>query len=269
MSHLTEEQFEAILQGETQVPEHLEECPECQALLAEKRALAERLRQTFTSIRANSDLTDRIRANLGATPDSANETKSRPRTLVLAAHRRLWSALAAAAAVLVIAVPVSLYFNTSSQARAAQTELVEIHRQNMASLDELFIHEDPNELASYLESKTGHAPTMLCPKSGFTMCGCCTRQFRGRTVGSYVVRGQNGPVSVLITPDLPKSLRMKREKGQQPSGQAAVWRSRCGGCNMASIRIGDRSYYVVGQVAQEDLDSVLTDLLESCQCCPK
>jgi len=268
MSHLTEEQFEAILQGETPVPEHLEACPQCQALLAEKRALAERLRQTFTSIRAGSDLADRIRANLSAASANTGKTKSRPRTLVLAAHRRLWSGLAAAAAIWAIAIPVSLYLNTSSQARAAQTELVEIHKQNVASLGELFLHEDPNELASYLESKTGHTPTMLCPKSGLTMCGCSTRQFRGRTVGSYVVEGSDGPISVVVIPDAPKSLGMRRERGGQLVEQP-VWRSHCGGCNVASVRIGDRCYYAVGQVAQERLDGVLTDLLTACQCCSK
>lgn len=263
MNHLTEGQFEAILQGEIQVPDHVAACPKCSALLAEKRALAARLRQTFTSVRASADLADRIGANIDATV-----TKSRPRTIFLAAHRRLWSALATAAAILVIAIPVGLYLNTSSQAKAAQTELVGIHKQNVESLDELFIHEDPNELAGYLASKTGHAPTMLCPKSGLTMCGCSTRQFRGRTVGSYVVKGPGGPVSIVVIPDSPKSLGMKAEKGKQPS-QQAVWRSRCGGCNMASVRIGDRSYYAVGQVTQENLDSVLTDLLDPCQCCPK
>ncbi|UCD49882.1 MAG: hypothetical protein JSW27_20425 [Phycisphaerales bacterium] len=268
MNHLTEEQFEAILQGETEAPEHVAECPECQARLAEKRALAQRLRQTFTSIQASSDLADRIRANVAAIADGAAATASRPRTIVLAAHRRLWSTLAAAAAVLVIALPVGLYFNTSSQAKAAQTELVEIHKRNVESLGELFVHEDPNELADYLEAKTGHTPTMLCPKSGLAMCGCSTSQFRGRTVGSYLVRGPSGPVSVVVIPDSPKSLGMKPEKGKQPS-QPAVWRSRCGGCNMASVRIGDRSYYAVGQVAQENLDRVLTDLLAPCQCCAR
>jgi anti-sigma factor RsiW len=263
MNHLTEEQFEAILQGETDIPEHVAGCPECQALLAEKRALAERLRQTFTSVRASADLANRIRANV-----NAPVTKSRPRTVFLATHRRLWSALATAAAILVIAIPVGLYLNTSSQARAAQTELVGIHKQNVESLDELFVHKDPNELAGYLASKTGHAPTMLCPKSGLKVCGCCTRQFRGRTVGSYLVEVQGRPISIVVVPDSPKSLGLTPEKGKQ-SSKRAVWRARCEGCNMASVRIGDRSYYAVGQVAQENLDSVLTGLLNQCQCCPK
>ena len=181
MNHLTEEQFEDILRGETQVPDHVEKCPECRARLAEKRALTERVRKTFTSVRASSGLADRIRASVGRATDTAAATESRSRTIFLTVHRRLWSGLAAAAAILVIAIPVGLYVNTNSQAMAAQTELVEIHKQNLESMDDLFIHEDPNELAGYLESETGHAPAMLCTGSGLTMCGCCTRQFQGIT----------------------------------------------------------------------------------------
>jgi len=267
MSHLTEAQFEAILQGETQAPEHVAACPECQALLAEKRALAQRLRETFTSVRASSDLAERVRAQVSV-PCDGPAGISRSRTIVLAAHRHLWSALAAAAAILLLAIPAGLYFNTTSQARAAQTELVAIHQQNVESMGQLFVHEDPNELAAFLRSKTGYAPAMVCPKSGLTMCGCCSRQFRGETVGSYVVKGPGGPVSVVVMPDSPKSLGMKQERGEGLS-QQAVWRSRCGDCNMASVRIGDRSYDAVGRVTQENLDSVLTDLLEPCECFPQ
>jgi hypothetical protein len=265
MSHLTEEQFEAILQGEIEAPEHVADCPECQALLGEKRALAQRLRQTFTSVRASSGLAERIRAQMSAQAD-APVTRSRSRTIVLAAHRHLWSALAAAAAILLLAIPAGLYFNTASQARAAQTELVAIHQQNLESMDQLYLHEDPNELAAFLRKETGNAPTMVCPKSGLTMCGCCTRQFQGRTVGSYVVKGPGGPISVVVMTDSPKSLGLKPENGKRLSEQA-VWRSRCEGCNVASVRIGDQSYYAVGEVTQENLDSVLADLLEPCECC--
>jgi hypothetical protein len=189
------------------------------------------------------------------------EVESRPGTIVLAVHRRLWSGLAAAAAILVIAIPVGLYVNTTSRANAAQTELVGIHRQNVESMDKLFVHEDPSELVGYLESETGHAPAVLCTGSGLTMCGCCTRQFQGRTVGSYVVKGQGGPVSIVVTLDSPESLGMTPEKKGQPS-KRPVWRATCEGCNMASVRIGDRSYCAVGQVTQKDLDNVLDSLLE-------
>ena len=256
MNHLTEEQFEDILQGETRVPDHVEQCPQCRALLAEKRALGERLRKTFSSVRSGSDLADRIRAQVGSAA-----TGSRPRTLFLAVHRRLWSSLAAAAAILVVAIPVGLYINTTSRVEAAQTQLVEIHKENIESLDGLFVHEDPSRLTGYLENETGHAPATLCTGSGLTLCGCCTRQFQGRTVGSYVVQSQNGPISIVITPDSPKSLGMTPGKGQQPS-KRPIWRARCNGCNMASVSIGNRSYYAVGQVAQEDLDGVLSHLIE-------
>jgi hypothetical protein len=166
-----------------------------------------------------------------------------------------------AAAILMIAIPVSLYLDTSSPVYAAQTELVGIHRQNLVSMDELFAHEDPAELTGYLERETGHAPAMVCTGTGLTMCGCCSRQFRGQAVGSYVVQGPGGAVSIVIVPGGPESLGMTAGGKQLVSGRS-VWRSRCEGCNMASVRIGDRSYCAVGQVSQESLDSVLGSLLD-------
>jgi hypothetical protein len=260
MNHLTEEQFEDILQG-AQVPDHVEDCPQCRGVLAEKQALAERLRQTFTSIRAGSDLADRIRANLGTVSDNTPATKSHPRAILLVTRRRLWSGLAAAAAVLLVAIPLVLYIGTSSQAHAAQRELVGIHKQNLESMDELFVHDDPHELARHLEDQIGHAPAMICTGSKLKVCGCCTRQFQGRTVGSYVVEAEGGPVSIVVVPDSPKTLGMKAER-QVSSSQRPIWRASCQGCNMATVRIGDRSYCALGQVNHNELTAVLDNLLE-------
>lgn len=256
MTHLTDGQFEDILQGQIQAPDHLEACPDCRTLLAERRAIAERLRKTFTSVRAGTELASRIRANIE--PANGN---SPAQTIIAAPHRRLWSGLAAAAAILAIAVPAGLYFNATSQAHAGQTALVEIHNQNLESLDELFVHDNPMEISGYLQNRTGHAPAMLCTGSGLTLCGCCTRQFQGNTVGSYVVRGENGPISIVVIPDSPKSMGMTPQKRREAI-ERPVWRAQCRGCNMASVRIGEHSYYAVGQVAQEDLDAALSRLLE-------
>ena len=63
MNHLTDEQFEDILRG-APVPDHINECAECCARLAEKRALAARARKAFASVHASPQLASRIRANL-------------------------------------------------------------------------------------------------------------------------------------------------------------------------------------------------------------
>jgi hypothetical protein len=139
--------------------------------------------------------------------------------------------------------------------------LVGIHKQNLASMDKLFVHEDPNELAGHLQSETGHSPATVCTGSGLTVCGCCTRQFQGRTVGSYVVQTPSGPVSVVIVPDSPQSLGMTPGKGQ-PSAERPIWRASCEGCSMAAVRIGGRSYCALGRVTTDDLAVVLDSLLE-------
>jgi len=54
MSHLREGQFEDILQGRARVPEHVDRCPQCRARLEEKRALARRVHEAFSTIHAGS-----------------------------------------------------------------------------------------------------------------------------------------------------------------------------------------------------------------------
>ncbi|MBN1359401.1 MAG: hypothetical protein JW993_02365 [Sedimentisphaerales bacterium] len=257
MSHLTDGQFEDILLG-APVPSHVGECPECRARLAEKRALSQRLHQAFASVRASTDLADRVRAHVGGA-STVGETTGRPRTILLAAHRRLLSGLAAAAAILLVAIPVGLYMNTGSEAHAAQMELVSLHEENLNSMDALFVHDDPRELAGHLEGETGHCPAMICTGSEVAVCGCCTGRFQGRKVGSYVVETANGHVSIVVMPDTPESLGMKPDR-TEPS--RTIWRAACEGCNMALIRIDNRSYCAVGQVPQEELERALGNLLE-------
>jgi len=64
MDHLTEEQFEEVLSGSTDVRSHLSECMRCQRLLWEKQALANRLRNAFSTVRASNDLARRIHEGL-------------------------------------------------------------------------------------------------------------------------------------------------------------------------------------------------------------
>jgi hypothetical protein len=64
MDHLTEDQFEKLLAGSMDIPDHLSECIECKTLLSEKQALANRLRNAFSTIRASDDLARRIHEDL-------------------------------------------------------------------------------------------------------------------------------------------------------------------------------------------------------------
>lgn len=260
MSHLTPEQFEDILQGRAGIPEHIAQCADCRARLAGQRALARRLRQAFSSIHAGPDLAGRIRADIAA-GRQAGAARGRPRIIPLHVHRYAWSALAAAAAILIVVASVTFYVDTGSQARAAQAALVGIHHVNLGSLDKLVKDEDPANLCKYLESEVGHSPAMVCTGSGLSMCGCCVRQFQGRPVASYVVEAENAPVSIIVVPHSPKALGMTPAP-RGPAATRAVWQARCGGCNMASVRIGEYSYCAVGQVPQKALSGVLHNLLD-------
>ena len=131
MNHITDEQFEDILQGEEIDLTHLRQCQDCRDRLAEKKAIAERLRSAFSSVQASPDLADRISHKLSTTTTAATTGKPVQRVSLSRHRRQLWPAFAAAAAILIVLVPLSMYFGTSSTAKAAQAELVGIHQENL------------------------------------------------------------------------------------------------------------------------------------------
>ena len=254
MSHLTQEQFEEILQGGGRVPEHVDQCPECRARLEEKRALAQRVRGAFSAIQPGPDLVNRIRADVAA-GQGASTVRAWPQIIPLRFHRHVWSALAAAAAVLIVALSITFYIDTGSQIKAAQNELVGIHQANLSSLAQPATGHDPNELGAFVQNQMGRRPVMPCTGA----CGCSVREFCGRQVPSYVIKGPNAPVSVIVVPQPPKALGMTPAKDEAVA-KRSIWRAKCGNCNMASVRIGERSYCAVGQVTQEELTGVLNAL---------
>ena len=255
MNHLTEEQFEDLLQDGVNVPEHVVQCPECRARLDEKRALARRMHRAFSSLHAGPDLAARIRGQIAAPAQPG------PRTILLHVHRHLQFGLGVAAAILIGVLSISFYVGTGSQTKAAQVALLGIHQINLNSLGQSASDADPNRPAGDVETKAGYRPAMPCAGCGMSTCGCTMRDFCGRRVVSYVVKGPNAPVSVIIVPDAPKALGMTPVKEQAPAGRV-VWQSRRGGCNMASVRIGEYSYCAVGKVAQDELARVLGTLSE-------
>jgi len=259
MNHLTDEQFEDILHGNTNVPEHVERCARCRARLDEKRAVARRVHQAFSSIQAPPGLADRIRAGIAASA-KADATPERARIIPLYLHRHLWSGLGAVAAVLVLAVSIGLFVGTGSQANAAQVALTEIHHLNLDALGQLVNEQDPNALCAYMEGQVGHCPAMPHAGSGMNTCGCCVRQFQGQQVASYVVQAKDAPVSVIVVPESPEDL------GLTPRAKTAamrdIWQGKHACCNIACVRRGEYSYCAVGQVTQKELATVLNALPE-------
>lgn len=255
MSHLTDEQFEDIIQGILPEPEHLADCSYCRGLLAEKKALAARLRSAFEALKADERLVEKIRAQLTneAVPERAAFVK-RLRNVHL--QRLAWPA--AAAAVVVIGILLGFELMTPSSAAAAQAELVKIHNDNLSAKHEFHSEADPEKLAEYFKSKLGFSPSMPRPEQGLALRGCCVRHFRGQVVGSYVVETPEGIMSIVVVTDLPESLGMAR-KFQR--GKNTFWKSSFAKCDMVTARLGGYSYCAVGEISHEYLTELLIQLL--------
>jgi len=257
MSHLTDEQFEDILQGRTEAPEHVDQCSECRDRLNEKRALARRVQQAFSSIYAGADLAGRIRAEIAAAGRPATGAEARPRIIPLRARRHIWSGLAIAAAILIVAIPRSLQINTSSGVKAAQTALAGIHRTNLDSLEQLMEDEGTGTQCQCLAGKMEDGMGMPCCTRRLCMCGCRMRDFQGRVVPSCVIEKPNtSPISVVLVPESPEALGMTLGPSRTVTGQT-IWHATCGACNMASVRMGAGSCCVMGDVPTENLVALL------------
>jgi hypothetical protein len=258
MNHLTDEQFENIMQGEDIDLTHLKQCRDCQNRLAEKQAIAARLRSAFSSTRASSNLADRIQRGIDATAGITMPVQPAERTWLSRRSRQFWPALAAAAAILIVLVPLSLYFGTPSAARAAQAELVKIHNHNLSPGHEFYSEAEPEKLAEYFKSKLGFNPRLPESGRGLSLRGCCVRHFRGKIVGSYVVETPEGVMSVVVVTDKPESLGIKSKFKKD---QYTYWKSSFAKCDMVSVRIGDYSYCAVGEISHEYLTELLSRLL--------
>jgi hypothetical protein len=262
MNHLTEEQLEDILQGGAGVPEHLDRCAQCRARLEEKRALAKRVHRAFSSIHADSGLADRIRARIAAAGQPPAEAEAQHQVLPFRARRHIWSGLAIAAAILIVLIPRSLHISTGPQATAAQVALAGIHFTNLDSLEEIMAEEDSGKHCPCMTGMLADGTAMPCCQRGLCKCGCQMREFQGRLVESCVIQEPNAPpVSVVIVPESPEALGMARTDRTTATGQA-VWQATCEHCNIASVRLGNDSCCVIGQVSQEDLLGVLNVLAE-------
>jgi anti-sigma factor RsiW len=257
MTHLTDEQFEDVLAGRAAEPPHMATCADCRNRLAEHRALAARVRSSFASVRPSEALAERIRRSLeGARPAAAPVSPARSaRTLRL--WRPIWAVLTAAAAVLVLAIPLTIYLTTPSAAVAAQQELVRIHTGNLAGHHDLYADADPAHLADYLKTQLGFEPATPRLGQGMAMRGCCVAHFKGQAVGSYVVDTPRGPISIIVLPQSPADLGMK--DSFEVSGET-FWKGGFATNNMVVARGGDYSYCAVGEVPHEILTQILENL---------
>jgi hypothetical protein len=177
---------------------------------------------------------------------------------LLGRSRQFWPVLATAAAILIVIVPLSLYFGAPSAASAAQAELVKIHNHNLSPGHEFYSEAEPEKLAEYFKDKLGFNPRLPESGQGMALRGCCVRHFRGKIVGSYVVETPEGVMSIVVVTDKPESLGIK-SKFQKD--QYTYWKSSFAKCDMVTVRIDHYSYCAVGEISHEYLTELLSQLL--------
>ncbi len=249
MNHLTNEQLEDIMQGRDIDLTHLDRCQNCRDRLAEKQAIAARLHSAFASVKPDAGLADRIRSQINQSSEAAETVKPVQHTWTTLLHYKLWPALAAAAAILVVLVPLSFYVLTPSEAVAAQAELVMIHQQNLSPHREFYNNADPEKLAEYFKNKLGFSPAFPCTGQGMAIRGCCVAHFKGQIVGSYVVDTPKGIISIITVTDTPKQMGMTSMPGKKRY-QQSPWKGSYAQCNMVTVRLGDYSYCAIGEVSK-------------------
>ena len=267
MNHLTNEQLEDIMQGHDIDLTHLNQCQDCRDRLAEKQAIAARLHSAFASVKADAGLADRIRCQINQSSETAETVKSIQHTWSTRLHHKLWPALAAAAAIFVVFIPLSFYVLTPSAAKAARAELVMIHQQNLSPHREFYNNTDPEKLTEYFKDKLGFVPAFPCTGQGMEIRGCCIAHFKGQIVGSYVVDTPRGIISIIIVTDTPKQMgmtRMPKKKGYEQS----LWKSSYAQCNMVTVRLNGNSYCAIGEISKishKYLKDLLSRLLPNTQ----
>ena len=249
MNHLTDEQFEDIMQGGDIDSTHLNQCRDCRDRLAEKQAMAAKLRSAFASVKADAGLEDRIRCQINQNSETTETAKSIQHTWTTRLHHKIWPALTAAAAIFIVLVPLSMYVLTPSTATAAQAELVMIHQQNLGPHREFYNDADPEKLANYFKDKLGFVPAFPCTGQGMAIRGCCVAHFKERIVGSYVVDTPRGIISIIVVADTPKEMGMT-QMPEKTGYEQSLWKSSYAQCNMVTVRLGDYSYCAIGEISK-------------------
>ena len=257
MNHLTDEQFEDLMQGEDVRFAHVRDCIECGGRLSEKQVLASRLRLAFAGVKPQDGLAERIRRKLNTSSIRVKHTGERHLLGVLFQRRR-WLSLASAAAVLIIAIPLVLFMAEPSSAYAAKAELVKIHNNNLSAKHEFYNQDDPQKVAEYFESRLGVSPVILRAGQGQSLRGCCICRFRGQIVGTYVVQTPKGMVSIVVITDQPQSLGMDRKFRRS---ERTFWAGSFAKCKLVTVRIGQFSYCAVGELPDAHLTEVLLRLV--------
>jgi hypothetical protein len=229
--HLNDEQLEEARSGSQGHAGHLAVCADCRQRLAEQRETSSRLHDAFAAVRAGDDLAARVRQGLA---------KPKARPLIIR-----WMPALAAAAALIIAVPLIVISLSSSDAQAAQSQLAQIHQTNLDEIGNptrFYSEDDPAKLAAYFKEKLHFSPAMPKPDQGLAMRGCCVAHFGKDVAGSYVVKTPSGLISIIIVQRSPRELDLK--DAVNVNGKA-YFRGAYAKCNMVVTRLGNYTYCAV------------------------
>lgn len=266
MSHLTEEQFEDLLQGRDSGRDHHDHCQDCQERLAEKRALALRLRDAFATVHPEADLAQRIRSRIGLGTDTGQSAKPGPTVVKIPRRqRRVWTTgLSAVAAILLVALVLALAL-TPSAAQATQATLVDIHAINLlVGEHEFWADSDPEKLATLYGEVLGVEPYLPPITETLKLCSCCVkRSITESVVGSYVVGTMTGTAMDVMTVAIVRAAPESLGEGRAGPGGRIYYEAQLGECRMVSTRIGDHTYSAVGQVDHSYLRALLAQLGDS------
>lgn len=246
MTHLTDEQLESIVQGQDKDNPHLQACDQCRARLAEKQAIARRLRSAFAGIQPPDKLVQDIRAGFGAKEPKA--------TVRLEDVRKKWVArLSAMAAVFLVGVFAVVSLSPSS-AHATQTTLAEIHKMSPSGEHALWKQTDPNVLAEQYQQRLG-VPTQLPPcGEKISLCTCCIHKWEKHSiVGTYLALTEQGNITIAIVESLPEALG-------EPMSDPDYYQSQKDQCNIVAVRLGEQTYCAVGQLEHRILQDLLKQL---------
>lgn len=254
MSHLTDEQFESLLQGQSLENDHLQACPDCQARLREKQALASRLKTAFAPVTASDGLAQHIRSQL------TTETENKgPQVLKLPTHWKRWAISLSSIAAILLLVPL---LKISLFPTPAYADLLEIHQHNLSGGENYVTERDPNALARYFIKQLGFNPRLPKLDQGLALRGCCVKHFHGHIVGSYVVDSPQAIISIVVVQDTPAHLGlqpMSKVKGKTYYRHQSAESNMT--CNIVALRIGNTTYCAVGEAPIEYLQSLLQQLI--------
>lgn len=254
MNHLTDEQIEDILKNTIAEPVHVSECEHCRKLLAEKRAMADRLGNAFAAIKPDQKLAEKIRTQI-ANKAAAEHIHQTERFRYFSLKKVVWPA---AAAIILIAVLLGTDVIVPPPANAAPAEFVKIHQHNLSDEHPFYSESDPEKLAAYFKEQLGFSPSMPVLGQGMKIRGCCVRHFQGQIAGSYVVDTPQGVISVIVVTDEPQTLGMSSLFEYQGK---TFYHSTFAKCNLAAVRIGNYTYCAVGEISSDYLTDLLSRLV--------